>query len=135
MTLGRMFAAQSGTLTGKTQQNFVARIGNKGENYHLNCCRISDDEQLLLAFQGSPLWGMKGLPMNTSLYSPSTKAWEDKHAALSNLEAVRGMSAQSLAQYVEANATKRFTWPIYWKALKKGYAQSSPYNIQVPSFY
>ena len=63
-----------------------------------------------------------------------TKAWEDEPAAWSNLKAFRGMSAQSLAQYVEANATKRFTWPIYWKALKKGYAQSSCREVQAPSF-
>ena len=87
-----------------------------------------------MAYQGSPLWGMQGLPIHKSMYSPSNSAWEDKHATLSSLEAVRGMSAQSLAQYVEANATKRLTWNIYWKALKKGYAQSSPYSIQLHSF-
>ena len=87
-----------------------------------------------MAYQGSPLWGMQSLPIDQLLYSPSTDAWEDKHAALSSLQAVRGMSAQSLAHYLEANATKRFTWPIYWKALKKGYAQSSPHR-QLPSFY
>jgi len=90
-----------------------------------------------MAYQGSPLWGMQGLPIHQSMYSPSTNAWEDKHAALSSLQAVRGMSAQSLAQFVhsKANAAKRFTWPIYWKALKQGYAQSSVFHVQVPSFY
>ncbi|DBA87818.1 hypothetical protein WJX77_008580 [Trebouxia sp. C0004] len=82
-------------------------LKNSGQDVY-NRARISGDEQLLMAYQGSPLWDMKGLPMNTSLYSPNTTAWEDKHAALSSLQAVRGicMSAQSLAQHVEANATK-----------------------------
>jgi hypothetical protein len=93
----------------------------RGGNQHSNCCRISGDEQLLIQYQGSPMWDMK--------------AWEGKHAAWSSLKAVHGMSAQSLAQYVEANATKRFARPIYWKALKKGYAQSSLFHVQVPSFY
>ena len=83
-----------------------------------------------MAFQGSPLWGMQGL----LIYSPSINAWEDKHATLSCTKVVRGMSAQSLEQYVEANATKRFTWNIYWSALEKGYAQSSLYSIQLQSF-
>ncbi len=87
-----------------------------------------------MAYQGSPLWGMQSRPIDRFLYSPSTEAWEDKRAALSSLQAVWGMSAQSVAQYLEADATKRFTWPIYWKALKKGYAQSSP-RRQLPSFY
>ena len=65
------------------------------------------------------------------------KAWEDKRATLNSLKVVRGMSAQSLAQFVDskANAAKRFTWPIYWKALKQRYAQSSVFHVQVPSFY
>ena len=87
-----------------------------------------------MAYQMSPLWGMQGLPIDQCLYSPSTNAWEDKHATLSSLEAVQGMSAQSLAQCVEANATKRFTWNIYWQALNKGYSQSPPYSIQLHSF-
>ena len=87
-----------------------------------------------MAYQGSSLWDRQGLLIHTSMDSASFKAMEDEHATLNSLKVVRGMSAQSLAQFVEANATKRFTWPIYWKALKKGYAQSSPDIMQIPSF-
>ena len=83
-----------------------------------------------MAYQGSPLWGMQSFFNESS----STNAWEDKQAALSSLQAIRGMSAQSLAQYVEANAAKRVTWPIYWKALRKGYAQSLSCS-KLRSFY
>ena len=65
------------------------------------------------------------------------KAFEDKDAVLSSLQAVRDMSPQSLAQRVKSDATRRFSWPIYWKALKKAYALPTSYDaseLQVPSF-
>ena len=61
-----------------------------------------------MTYQGSPFWDRKGLRIHKFMYSSST-VWEDKHAAFNSPKAVRGMSAQSLAQYMETNATKRFT--------------------------
>ena len=47
---------------------------------------------------------------------------------LESLKAVREMSAEALAQRVQADALMQYSWPVYWKALKMAY--QLPYTFK-----
>ena len=59
---------------------------------------------------------------------------EDGEAILSSLQAVRGMSPQSLAKFVKSASTRRFSWSTYWKALNKANACPRAMTYQKPSY-
>ena len=88
-----------------------------------------------MTYQTSPLWAK--LDYFFTPYVSILNGSEDKDAVMSSLQTIRGMSAQSLAQRVRSDATRQFSWPIYWKALKKAYALPVPYDsdIALPSFF
>ena len=69
----------------------------------------SDIQQQLSEYQALQRWG--GLLQQDALMHLKP------YRRLESLKAVREMSAESLAQRVQAEAQKQYSWPVYWIAL------------------
>ena len=60
----------------------------------------------------------------------------DPKATLDTLQAVRSMLPSALAEYVQSNKSKQFTWATYWKAFKMARAlhKAPAAPADLPSF-
>ena len=91
------------------------------------CCHVTHDqyaqqayldcrslERLMNVHQQPSYWAN----MHNALCELNWRYTEDPEATFNSLEAVRNMSAPALAQYVDSDRSRQFSWPVYWKAFK-----------------
>lgn len=62
----------------------------------------------------------------------------DPDGSLSSLQAVRSMSAASLARFVDSEGSRQFSGAIYWRAFKRTFHVKERLgrdsSVQTPSF-